>query len=379
MACWNGNGGEQRLVPYFMLPKAIEYRMVFHRILLVALVFNLVNSLSFGTMASTAASLPSTNSNRPSFVRDELAKGNNMYYFGLGSNMLRSKIEGRCVNGTPIELVSMEAAIVPGYRLAFNMRGFPPLEPGMGSLEPCDAPSKALLCYDKQECHGALVVLTPENYAKVMRSEGVADDLPEPSYEEVVVDAYPYSSPDRPVKAIALRARPHVRLAKDPKPSERYMNILKEGAAELNLQPCYQEFLAKHPMEKPPMWLRRLAVNSMIFNFSLSTVLKSRIYSRMQSRLLFLIYDPDYSPAFKFLSHLASAAVILPGAAMGLMVRTYYAVTKKEMPVFLGRMIKMIEAAKAATEAKTTSEASPGTKTDVENGMAPQKVEQSKL
>jgi hypothetical protein len=55
-----------------------------------------------------------------------------IYYFGIGSNMLRSKLENRGINGTTIELMEMEPAYVPNYRLAFNMKGFPPLEPGMG-------------------------------------------------------------------------------------------------------------------------------------------------------------------------------------------------------------------------------------------------------
>ncbi|KAL7566575.1 hypothetical protein ACA910_000641 [Epithemia clementina (nom. ined.)] len=292
--------------------------------------------------------VPPTKPERPSVVRDALTNGENLYYFGLGSNMLRSKIEGRCVNGTTIELLSMEPAIVPGYRLAFNMRGFPPLEPGMGSIEPCDASSKPLRLYHSNECHGALILLTPENYNKVMRSEGVADDIPEPGYEEVIVDAFPYKSPETPVKAIALRARPNVRLAKDPAPSERYMNILKEGAAELGLKPCYQQFLANHPTEQAPSWLRSLAIHNMIFTFTVSNVLKTRVFSRLQSRLLFLIYGADYSKPVKFLSNAIAAMVIFPGASMGLLVRTYYNVTKTEMPMFLSRMVKIIEASKSA-------------------------------
>jgi hypothetical protein len=84
---------------------------------------------------------------RPAFVMDILEKSRNrstdssdkdgvdeqfLYYFGIGSNMLRSKIENRGFNGTPIEIMEMEPAVVKGHRLAFNMRGFPPLEPAMG-------------------------------------------------------------------------------------------------------------------------------------------------------------------------------------------------------------------------------------------------------
>jgi hypothetical protein len=60
------------------------------------------------------------------------------YYFGLGSNMLRSKIESRGINGTKIDLLDMQPAMVPGYRLLFNMQGFLPLKPDTAGLEPVD-------------------------------------------------------------------------------------------------------------------------------------------------------------------------------------------------------------------------------------------------
>jgi len=97
----------------------------------------------------------------------------------------------------------MEAAVVPNYRLSFNMRGIPPIEPGMGSLEPIDSGSKSLLTYDRGECHGALIRLTPDNYEKVMRSEGVGLGKSDQGYEEIIVDAIPYGkSQKQSVKAV---------------------------------------------------------------------------------------------------------------------------------------------------------------------------------
>ena len=145
-------------------------------------------------LVAQAAKTRPTTPVRPQIVRDAFEKNKPIYYFGLGSNMSRKKLENRGINGTKIEIQTMEAAVVPNYRLAFNLRGFPPIEPGMGTLEPIEGNSKALLKYrngkDDGECHGALVRLTPENYEKVMKSEGISgksDQL----YEEIVVDAYP--------------------------------------------------------------------------------------------------------------------------------------------------------------------------------------------
>eukprot|EP00966_Prymnesium_polylepis_P107425 2486953-Prymnesium_polylepis.1 len=125
----------------------------------------------------------------------------------------------------------MRPAVVRAHRLAFNLRGFPPLEPGMGALEPVSPEED-----DSRECHGALCTMTRAQYEKVWLSEGGGS--PNPGYEEIVVDARAYGS-RRTVKAVALRARPHVRLRVDACPSERYMQILISGAQELGLAPGY--------------------------------------------------------------------------------------------------------------------------------------------
>ena len=52
------------------------------------------------------------------------------------------------------------------------------------------------------------------------------------------VEATPYGSAS-PVRALALRARPHARLSTDACPSERYMGILISGAEELGLEAAY--------------------------------------------------------------------------------------------------------------------------------------------
>lgn len=255
---------------------------------------------------------------RPQLVTDALEKDRPIYYFGLGSNMLREKIENRGINGTKIEIQTMEAAVVPNYRLAFNLRGFPPIEPGMGSLEPVDSGAKAQLKYERGECHGALIQLTPENYEKVMRSEGVGNGQSDQGYEEIVVDAYPYGRSENPVKAVALRARDHVRLNYDPCPSARYMSILKEGAKELGLRPCYQEFLERHPVQVLTRWQKKEAIFNIIFMITVSSVLKWRGFTQLQSRLLFIFYSSESSPKLtKIVSVTMTTLILLPGAVMG--------------------------------------------------------------
>lgn len=273
---------------------------------------------------------------RPELVRNALENNEPIYYFGLGSNMSRKKLENRGINGTKIEAISFDPAVVPNYRLAFNMRGFPPLEPGMGSLEPCNSNCKPLLKYKSNECHGALVKLSAENYEKVMASEGVSNDQPNPGYEEIIVDAYKYGD-NTPVKAIALRARPHVRLSFDPSPSERYMNILKEGAKELNLEQSYQEFLQEHPIQVVPRWRKKYVVYNLLFNR-----LCGRRFTFIQSRLLFLFYASPVECSMKrMFCEFISNMILLPGSLMGFL---YCSIAKgfgKEPPL-LDRMIKFL-------------------------------------
>jgi len=78
---------------------------------------------------------------RPSYATEATGP---LYYFGVGSNMLRSKVESRGLNGSKIEVISMQPAVVCNHRLAFNMRAFPPLEPAMGGIEPSEG----------TDCHG---------------------------------------------------------------------------------------------------------------------------------------------------------------------------------------------------------------------------------
>lgn len=291
-------------------------------------------------LSAILQSLPLWNSiplqtDRPDLVLNALENGEPIYYFGLGSNMLRSKLQNRSSQGE-IEFLSMEPAIVSGHRLAFNLKGFAPLEPGMGSLEPCNSSSKPLLAYQHEECHGALIQLTPEMYQRVMQSEGVGTvNATRPSgYEEVVVTARPYA-PGRPaVQAVSLRARSHVRLSRDPSPSTRYMTILREGAAELGLQGEYQDFLHRHPVQVVPRWLRRIAVYNLICSF------RFRLYSRIQSWLLWRVYCPStVVRGLELLSNACMAAILLPGSLLGWVLKRNQA----EVSPFLTRIMALLD------------------------------------
>jgi len=289
---------------------------------------------------------------RPQLVIDALAKNKPIYYFGLGSNMSRKKIENRGVNGTKIHIMTMEAAIVPNYRLAFSLRGFPPLEPAMGSLESIHEDDDGggshspILAYHRPECHGALVKLTPKNYEALMRSEGIDPNNDHATteqgrrrkqtggYDEIVVEAFPYPRGQggragflhrrhpRSVQAIALRAKPQSRLSRDACPSSRYMTILREGAKELGLTPCYQQYLADHPIQGPlRKWEKREAFYNLIIIWTLSFRWKIRLPSQIQSKLLYAVYSrPGDHFIRRWLGQVLTTMILLPGAIIGFLL-----------------------------------------------------------
>ena len=96
-----------------------------------------LNSESASTTSSTTPTSTSTSSyKRPELITNALKNNDIVYYFGIGSNMLKSKVINRGLNGSKIEIIDMQPGYVRNYRLAFNVPGFPPLEPAMGGIEP---------------------------------------------------------------------------------------------------------------------------------------------------------------------------------------------------------------------------------------------------
>lgn len=321
-------------------------------------------SVSAAMAMKTPPPQPTTALERPALVEDALANNVPLYYFGIGSNMLKSKLENRSSKGK-IELMSIEPALVRNHRLAFNMRGFFPLEPAMGAIEPTDydatphdTPSKPLYSYDKPECHGALVQLTPENYEKVMESEGISKGNVNRGYDEIVVTAIPYDASKPPVQAIALRARPHVRLSKDPAPSPRYMTILREGAAELGLSQCYQDYLAQHPVHRTPQWLKHMALQNLIFTFTLNALIGGprNWIGRAQAWLLYHSYVPPTSHAvLRVWYDCVTALVLFPGSLGGMGVRAYRHITKTEHPPFMKRILGLVHEPTSPSSTATAS------------------------
>jgi len=286
--------------------------------------------------------LPTSNTrcasiSRPRLVEEAMKRNKPLYYFGFGSNMLRSKVVGRSLDSNPISVISMQPANVPGYHLAFSLRGFPPLEPAMAALERCDSNSDTTTpwtecLFNKAEgCHGALIHVTAENYDKIWKSEGGGQV--NSGYREVIVSAYPYGSKE-PVQAVALCASDRVRLEHEMCPSPRYMAIVCKGAKEVGLKTEYRECLNRYPVQKVPPWLRTIAVNNMFLMLRLGTFFKTRVFLRIQSWFLWMVFVPSTCSCWMkcSASNVASGIILLPGSLLGSIVRLHMHFTGAQMP-----------------------------------------------
>jgi len=137
------------------------------------------------------------------------------------------------------------AAILKDYRLAFDIRGNPLVEPSAASARP----SKGDLM------HGVLYELSDQDFARVGFTEGVPF-----GYRWQRCEVYPYVGDGESAGAHALEtneplpaytlvaARPSIR---DDIPTSRsYLRILQEGAAYWKMDRLYQVELSKISIAK---------------------------------------------------------------------------------------------------------------------------------
>ena len=138
-----------------------------------------------------------------------------------------------------------------------------------------------------------------------------------------MVEAIPYGSKNS-VKAIALRAAPHVRLRRDASPSARYMGIILQGAKELGLVQEYINRLQSVRVHRVSLPLRMVAQYYLFF-MSVLFKLKMRLVLTALSKLLWLCYAPQEAPVLvRLLSEISMFIVLLPGSALGLCVMVSY-------------------------------------------------------
>lgn len=152
-------------------------------------------------------------------------------YFGFGSNMNITSLRAK-----GIEPLASRRAVLPGWRLRFNVRHFFRHEGGVGNIERTDTqddrvlgvlhdcPDEALAPLDAMEAYG-------HGYDRItiqVAVEGCADK----------VSAYTYVGMPEFIDDGCL-------------PSRRYLNIVVEGARQAGLDGDYVHNLAAHPVHQP--------------------------------------------------------------------------------------------------------------------------------
>ena len=149
-----------------------------------------------------------------------------IWNFAIGSNMHPNKMSGRA------NLVIKESfpAKLKGWRLAFNLRGISWLEPSMAGVEPDPG----------ETVHGVLVRLSPEDFAKLVQSEGG-----DQSYAREAVEVETYCG--KVQKAVVFRALEARKLPQDRPPTLRYLELIRTGARLNGLDPEYIEKLDAIP------------------------------------------------------------------------------------------------------------------------------------
>ena len=234
----------------FLIPAADNHR-----------IHNTRNMSMSGSRSSSSSRLSSSSSG---MNNAQTPKQKTFNYFAYGSNMLSSTM----IDLRQLQPISSTAAVLPGYRLRFNVPGLPGIEPSWASVEPvpyderCDEQPVELV-------HGVMHTLTAQDFATVCRTEGVpfsyllqkCSVVPyigdgkaagQCKWESVVASSTSTSSTitrstknnnsNWGVSAYTLLAGPVALLRRredDIPPSRSYMNVLLRGAKEFALDASY--------------------------------------------------------------------------------------------------------------------------------------------
>ncbi len=148
------------------------------------------------------------------------------YYFAFGANMSTRVVRER----RGVRVYASEAAALSGFRLVFDQRGIPFLEPAFASVVP--SPDSVV--------HGVLYTLEPDSFIKLDRVEGSPYRLRSLRVEGIELGA---------VSAAVYQTR---RPGPERRPSARYLKLLCEGAREHGLPGHYVRALEAHPSVNVP-------------------------------------------------------------------------------------------------------------------------------
>ena len=162
------------------------------------------------------------------------------YYFAYGSNMLQPTLTSL----RNVQPINATAAVLPGYKLCFNIPGNDLIEPSAACVEPAT----------ESDCsvHGVLYTLRESDFRTVSRTEGVPV-----VYQWQDVKVFPYSGNGESAGVSALQDDTPSVYAQtlvssfrgaDIPPSPSYLRILQDGAAYWRMDEDYQKLLRQTPV-----------------------------------------------------------------------------------------------------------------------------------
>lgn len=135
---------------------------------------------------------------------------------------------------------------MPGWRLTYDLRGFPFVEPAFADIE------KLCANDDTPEVQGVCHQITRAEWEGIRATEGGGGVI-EQGYHVVHVDPIPLKGDKKPIKAVSLAVGDIPVIKHNGNlhlPSRRYLNLLAEGAKHYELEPEYIEWIESHECYK---------------------------------------------------------------------------------------------------------------------------------
>jgi hypothetical protein len=159
-------------------------------------------------------------------------------YFAYGSNMVASTLTAL----RQVHPISASAAILPDYRLRFNIGGMDLVDGAAASVQACSG----------EQVHGVVYELTPKDFARVGSTEGVPL-----AYRWAKCLVYPYvgdgDSAGKRARETNKAVMAYTLVNSSPRdllPSRSYLDLLIQGAEEWKVDRTYSDKLKATPVAR---------------------------------------------------------------------------------------------------------------------------------
>ncbi|KAF3131287.1 hypothetical protein TWF594_009887 [Orbilia oligospora] len=151
----------------------------------------------------------------------------NVKYLAYGSNLSSETFLGR----RGIKPLSQVKVRVPSLTLSFDLAGIPYKEPRFANVRPREE--------EDQELMGVVYEVTPEDYRKILTTEGGYSVI-----EVTCIPLEPVKGMDSFESKTLIVPGKGTRKTHEGLPSLRYLNLLIKGARQHSLPPQYQDYIA---------------------------------------------------------------------------------------------------------------------------------------